>query len=241
VTGWIFNIVAMGLLTASAIGTAAKAGESSSTTVSAPLEPAALLVFGDSITDGYGLEREEAFPARLQERIAARGWPLQVVNGGLSGETTAAGLRRIGWLLKRRYDYVLLELGANDGLRGVALSETRKNLQAIIDQVKKAYPDVEFIIAGMRMPPNLGAQYTDEFAAIFPDLARKNGAALIPFLLEGVGGIPELNLRDGIHPTAAGHEILADNAWQVLEPLLASRFTLIESTEKTDASGEASH
>ncbi len=223
VTVWIKIPLAVGLLVASLAGTGARADESSASDAAQP-QPAVLLVFGDSIADGYGLQREEAFPARLQERIEARGWPVEVVNGGLSGETSAAGLRRINWLLKRRFDYVLLELGANDGLRGVVLSETRKNLQAIIDRVRAAYPEVELLIAGMRIPPNLGAKYADEFAAIFPELARKNRAALIPFLLEGVGGVAELNLPDGIHPTAKGHGILADNAWAILEPLLAARY-----------------
>ena len=185
---------------------------------------AVLLVFGDSIADGYGLERAQAFPALVQQRIAARGWPVKVVNAGLSGETSAAGRRRIGWLLRRPYDYVLLERGANDGLRGLPLAETRKNLQAIVDRVKEKNPAVRFVIAGMRIPPNLGARYADEFAAIFPRLAADNDAALIPFLLEGGGGVPELNLPDGIHPAAAGHELLADNVWRVLAPMLAARY-----------------
>ena len=235
-TAWLRNLVGASLL---ASGTCIEAQASESSTAAeigstAAVEPALLLVFGDSITDGYGLQREEAFPARLQQRVEARGWPVQVVNGGLSGETTAAGLRRIGWLLKRRFDYLLLELGANDGLRGVPLSETRKNLQAIIDRVRAKYPHVEFVIAGMRIPPNLGAKYADEFAAIFPDLAEENGAALIPFLLEGVGGVAELNLADGIHPTAKGHRILADNVWEVLEPLLAARFAPSESKAEAE-------
>ena len=195
----------------------------------AAADSAIVLVFGDSITDGYGLDRSKAFPALLQQKVDVAGWPVQVVNGGLSGETSAAGLRRIGWLLKRPVDFLLLELGANDGLRGVPLAETRKNLRAIIDRARESYPQLECIVAGMRIPPNLGSRYAEEFAAIYPQLAENSGAALIPFLLEGVGGVPELNLPDGIHPNEAGHRILADNAWAVIEPMLAQRFAPIQA------------
>ena len=180
------------LLAALAVVALAAAAPGPAAAVADTETAAVLLVFGDSIADGYGLERAQAFPALVQQRIAARGWPVKVVNAGLSGETSAAGRRRIGWLLRRPYDYVLLELGANDGLRGLPLAETRKNLQAIVDRVKEKNPAVRFVIAGMRIPPNLGARYADEFAAIFPRLAADNDAALIPFLLEGVGGVPEL-------------------------------------------------
>ena len=223
--GWLLAALAVVALAGATQGAAAAAADT---------ETAVLLVFGDSIADGYGLEREQAFPALVQQRIAARGWPVEVVNAGLSGETSAAGLRRIGWLLRRRYDYVLLELGANDGLRGLPPAATRKNLQAIVDRVKEKNPAVRFVIAGMRIPPNLGARYADEFAAIFPRLAADNEAALIPFLLEGVGGVPELNLPDGIHPAAAGHEILADNVWKVLEPMLATRYQALPPSESPE-------
>ena len=205
------------LLAALAVVALAAAAPGPAAAVADTETAAVLLVFGDSIADGYGLERAQAFPALVQQRIAARGWPVKVVNAGLSGETSAAGRRRIGWLLRRPYDYVLLELGANDGLRGLPLAETRKNLQAIVDRVKEKNPAVRFVIAGMRIPPNLGAQYADEFAAIFPRLAADNDAALIPFLLEHVGGHPDLNLADGKHPNVEGHRIIAETVWPILE------------------------
>ncbi len=183
-------------------------------------DPPVILFFGDSISAGYGIETEQAFPALIQQKIDAQGWAFKVVNAGLSGETTAAGLRRIDWILKRKIDFLVLELGGNDGLRGVPLNTTRKNLQAIIDRAKTKYPQVRIVIAGMQIPPNLGPEYTAEFRAIFPALAKKNKAALIPFLLERVGGVPELNLPDGIHPTPEGHKIVAENVWKTLKPLL---------------------
>jgi len=179
-----------------------------------------VLFFGDSLTAGYGVGEEQAFPALVQERLDSLGLDFQVVNAGLSGETSAGGLRRIGWILRRRVDVFVLELGANDGLRGVPLEETEKNLQAILDKVKEKCPQAALVVAGMRLPPNLGPEYAEGFRAIFPRLARRHGATLIPFLLEGVGGAPELNLPDGIHPTAAGHRRVAANVWAVLEPLL---------------------
>lgn len=179
-----------------------------------------ILFFGNSLTAGYGIDSQQAFPALIQDRLDSLGWAFQVVNAGLSGETSAGGLRRIGWLLRRRVEVFVLELGANDGLRGVPLAETEKNLQAILGKVKEKYPEAALVVAGMRLPPNLGPQYTEGFEAIFPRLARRHGAALIPFLLEGVGGVPELNLPDGIHPTPAGHRLVAANIWEVLEPVL---------------------
>jgi acyl-CoA thioesterase-1 len=179
-----------------------------------------ILVLGDSLAAGYGLDPSEAFPAILQKRITAAGLNFTVVNAGVSGDTSSGGLRRIDWSLKRRVDVLLLELGGNDGLRGIPVGLTQTNLQAIIDRTREKYPHVEVILAGMQIPPNMGLDYTASFAKIFPELAKANQAALIPFLLEGVGGRPELNLPDRIHPTAAGHEIVADNAWKVLKPVL---------------------
>lgn len=176
-----------------------------------------ILFFGDSLTAGMGLDTEEAFPALIQEKIDSLGLSYRVVNAGLSGETTAAGKNRIDWVLNQKVDVFVLELGANDGLRGVPLSETRNNLQAIIDFVKKENPETKIILAGMQIPPNLGLEYTTEFKNIFPELAAKNNLKLIPFLLEGVAGIPELNQNDGVHPTAKGHEIIAQNVWFVLK------------------------
>jgi acyl-CoA thioesterase-1 len=181
-----------------------------------------ILFFGDSLTAGYGLNPAQAFPALIQEKINARGWDLQVINAGLSGETTAGGLRRIDWVLQRPIAVLVLALGANDGLRGLAVAEAKRNLQAIIDRTRHKYPQVKIVLAGMQVPTNLGREYTTSFRAIFPDLAAANTAVLMPFLLEGVGGIPALNLPDGIHPNPAGHKIIAENVWQVLEPLVQS-------------------
>ena len=179
-----------------------------------------ILFFGNSITAGYQLAVEQAFPAIIQQWMDSLGYDYQAVNAGLSGETTASGKNRIEWLLRTVPDIFVLELGANDGLRGLPLEETPKNLQSIIDQVKAANPDVKIIIAGMRVPPNLGQEYTSGFERIFPKIAKDNEATLIPFILEKVAGIPELNLPDGIHPTPEGHLLLAETVWQYLQPIL---------------------
>lgn len=183
-------------------------------------EKPVILFFGNSLTAGMGVETGEAFPALIQEKIDSLGLEYEVVNAGLSGETTASGRNRLSWVLNQRVEIFVLELGANDGLRGIPLEETRRNLQAMIDQVREKNPDTEIILAGMQIPPNMGPEYTAEFRQIFPELAEKNDTHLIPFLLEGVAGNPELNQRDGIHPTAEGHEILAENVWEVLAPLV---------------------
>ena len=181
-----------------------------------------LLFFGDSLTAGYGLDPAQAFPAIIQEMINARGWNFRVINAGLSGETTAGGLRRIDWVLQRPVAVLVLALGANDGLRGLPVAEAKRNLQAIIDRTKHKYPQAKLVLAGMQVPTNLGQEYTTSFRALFPDLATTNNALLIPFLLEDVAGVPALNLPDGIHPNPAGHHIIAENVWKVLEPLLQS-------------------
>jgi acyl-CoA thioesterase-1 len=179
-----------------------------------------ILFFGTSLTAGYGLDPTEAYPALIQNRIDSLQMPYKVINGGLSGETSAGGKGRIDWLLKQRVDIFVLELGANDGLRGLPVSQTIKNLQAIIDRVKAKYPDAKMVLAGMQVPPNMGAKYAADFKNMFPDLAKKNQMALIPFLLDKVGGVPKLNQADGIHPTAEGDKILAENVWAVLKDLL---------------------
>lgn len=179
-----------------------------------------ILFFGNSLTAGYGLDREQAFPALVQARIDSLGWNFEVFNAGLSGETSAGGLRRIDWLLRRPIDVFVLELGANDGLRGVDTKDTHANLQQIVERVKAKNLKAALVIAGMQMPPNLGAEYAEAFAAIFPALAKKNNAALIPFLLEGVGDQPALNLPDGNHPNAEGHQIVAETVWATLGPVL---------------------
>ncbi len=179
-----------------------------------------ILFFGTSLTAGYGLDPTEAYPALIQNRVDSLKMPYNVINGGLSGETSAGGKGRIDWLLKQPVDVFVLELGANDGLRGLPVAQTIKNLQDIIDRVKAKYPNVKLVMAGMQVPPNMGAKYASDFKNIFPDLAKKNQMALIPFLLDKVGGIPKLNQADGIHPTAEGDKILAENVWVVLKGLL---------------------
>lgn len=179
-----------------------------------------IVFFGNSLTAGYGLSPEEAFPAIIQKRIESLGLPYQVINAGVSGETSSGGKTRIDWILREPVDIFVLELGANDGLRGTPLSETKKNLQDIIDIVKAKYPKIKLVFAGMEIPPNMGQAYTAEFRTIYTDLAAKNNMTLIPFLLQGVGGEPALNQADGIHPTAEGHRIVADNVWKELQKLL---------------------
>jgi len=184
--------------------------------------PRVVLFLGDSITAGYGLDPSQAFPALIQQKIDAQRWNFKVINAGQSGDTSAGGLGRMDWLLKNKIDVLVLELGANDGLRGLPVENSKKNLQAIIDHTKDKYPEAKVIVAGMKVPPNMGGDYGRKFEAVFVDLAKNNNAPLIPFILEGVGGLPELNLADGIHPTAKGHEIVAANVWKVLEPVLRS-------------------
>ena len=179
-----------------------------------------ILFYGDSLTAGYGLSTEDAFPAIVEEKLNKKGKPTKVVNAGLSGETSAGGLNRLDWVLKQPIDVFVLELGANDGLRGLPLDQTQKNLQAIIDKVKTKYPKAKIVIAGMLVPPNMGPDYTASFRKIFPELAKKNKATLIPFLLQDVAGNEKLNIADGIHPNVEGHKIVADNVLKVIEPLL---------------------
>ncbi|MFN4145537.1 MAG: arylesterase [Runella sp.] len=179
-----------------------------------------ILIFGNSLTAGYGLEPDEAYPSILQQKIDSLGLPYKVINAGVSGETTAGGNSRLDWVLKTKVDIFVLELGGNDGLRGIPASETRKNLQAMIDKVKAKYPDAVIILAGMQVPPSMGKKYGDEFRGIYPQIAKDNNVALIPFLLEGVGGEVALNQKDGIHPNAQGAKIVAHNVWEILKDLL---------------------
>lgn len=180
-----------------------------------------ILFFGDSITAGYGLDdTNKAFPGLIQAKIDSLGLDYVVVNSGLSGETSAGGKSRIQWILNQDIDVFILELGANDGLRGVALTETKANLQAIIDAVKTKSPDTKIILAGMQMPPNFGQEYTAEFKALYYDLASENNLDFIPFILKDVGGVAALNQSDGIHPTAEGHKIIANTVWDFLTPVV---------------------
>lgn len=183
-------------------------------------EQKTVLFFGDSLTAGFGLDPSQAYPALIQEKIDAEDLPYEVINGGLSGETTAGGLRRINWMLRRQIDVMVLALGPNDFLRGLGLEQTEKNLRGIIEKAREANPQMRIVIAGMQAPPNLGTEYTEAFAAIYPRLAKTYNAPLIPFLLQDVGGIAELNQADGIHPTAKGNRIMAETVWAVLEGVL---------------------
>jgi len=182
-----------------------------------------VLFLGTSLTAGLGVSPEEAYPALIERKIDSAGYEFRVVNAGVSGETAAGGLRRAEWLLRQPIGVLVLELGANDALRGQDLAETRRSLQEIISLTKAAHPAAAIVIAGMQAPTNMGRAYTGEFRRMFSDLASANGAVLIPFLLEGVGGIAELNQADGIHPTAEGHRMMAETVWRVLEPVLLGR------------------
>ena len=182
------------------------------------MEKKTILFFGNSLTAGYGLEdADQAFPAVIQRKIDSLNLPYKVVNAGLSGETTAGGVNRINWLLKQPIDIFVLELGANDGLRGIPVTETKKNLQSILDTVKARYPEAKRILLGMEVPPNMGGKYVAEFRLIFREIAEKNNLPFVPFMLEGVAGNVNLNLRDGIHPTGEGYKIVAENVWDVLK------------------------
>mgnify|MGYP001062685772 CR=1 FL=1 len=189
-------------------------------TAHAEESPTQILFFGDSLTAGYGIDPDLAYPALIRKKIDAAGIDAEVTIGAVSGDTSAGGLRRIDWMLRKPVDIFVLALGANDGLRGTGTETTAKNLQAIIDKVKARNPEATIVIAGMRLPPSLGKDYTDAFAAIYPALAAANNAVLIPFLLEGVGGHIEFNLADRIHPNAQGHEIVSETVWRVLRPTL---------------------
>ncbi len=183
--------------------------------------PEKTIVFlGDSLSAGYGVQPNESFPALIGEKIQAAKLPFRVENAGLSGDTTAGGLRRIDWLLQRPIDLLVIELGGNDGLRGLPVASLKSNLQAIIDKTKAKNPKAKIVIAGIQIPPNLGADYARSFQQAYPEIAQANQAMLIPFLLEGVGGMRELNQPDQIHPTAAGHRAIAETVWRILEPSL---------------------
>lgn len=188
-------------------------------TAATPVADAPVIVaLGDSLTAGYGLAQSQAWPALVQARLDAEGYRYRIVNAGVSGDTSAAGLARLDWQLRQKPAILVLELGGNDGLRGLPVEHTRKNLGETIARSKAAGAAV--ILAGMQVPPNMGADYTEAFRAMFPALAAEHEVPLIPFLLEGVAGDPRLNQPDGIHPTAEGQKLLAETVWQTLRPLL---------------------
>jgi len=180
-----------------------------------------IVAFGDSLTAGLGVAAEEAYPARLQRRLDEQGLRYRVINAGVSGDTTAGGVRRVDWVLKSRPVLVILELGGNDGLRGLNLDETKANLERIIKRCQDA--SVTVILAGMKLPPNYGAEYTKGFEAIYPALAKQYRLTLIPFFLDGVAGSASLNQADGIHPTSEGYRIIADKVMETVKPLLNGR------------------
>jgi len=197
--------------------------QAKSSTTTATAQPVkTILFFGNSLTAGYGLDPSESFPSLIQEKIDSADLKYKSVNAGVSGETSAGGAARIEWILKQPVDVFVLELGANDGLRGIPVAETKKNLQAIIDKVKEKYPQAKMVLAGMQIPPSMGQDYSLKFRNLYPQLAKENNMTLVPFLLQGVGGIRVLNQQDGIHPTAEGAKIVAQNVWSVLETVLKS-------------------
>ena len=180
-----------------------------------------IIFFGNSLTAGYGVETAEAFPGLIQRKLDSLGHDYNVINAGVSGETTASGLSRVEWVVKRQpVEIFVLELGGNDGLRGIKPEETNKNLSAIIDKVREIHPDVKILLAGMMVPPNMGQAYAEEFQKVFPKIAQEKEVNLIPFLLKDVGGEEDLNQPDGIHPTPEGHKIVAETVWNHLKDIL---------------------
>ena len=183
------------------------------------VETKTIIFYGDSITAGYGIGTEFAFPKLIELKLAKDGFDVEVVNAGLSGETSAGGLTRIDWILNRQFDVFVLELGANDGLRGLPVNVTHKNLQDIINKVRSKYPNTQIVLAGMMVPPNMGQDYAKAFEELYPQLAKNNNTLIIPFILKDVAGIVELNQPDGIHPNAKGHKIIADNLYPYFKDL----------------------
>ena len=181
-------------------------------------EKAVVLAFGDSLTAGYGVKNEESYPSKLQEKISSAGFPHKVVNAGVSGDTTAGGVRRIRWLMKHEPEIVILALGANDGLRGLSIDEMRKNLEIMITICREH--NAQILLAGMKALPNYGEDYMREFETVFPELAEKHELIFLPFLLEGVAGEREYTQSDGLHPLASGYSIITDLVWQRLKPML---------------------
>lgn len=207
-----------------ACSTNENSSENASTISEEPVEESSpkptILFFGNSLTAGYGLDEDETFPSLIEEKLNSEGLEYKVINAGLSGDTSASGLSRLDWFLEDEPAIFVLELGGNDGLRGIDLAETKSNLKAILNKVRSKYPDTQLILAGMQIPPNMGPAYTIRFAEIYPEVAKEENVYLIPFLLEGVAGDPDLNLPDGIHPTAEGQKIVAETVWTHLKGLL---------------------
>ena len=207
--------------------------------VASAAQPKTILVFGDSLSDGFMLKRSEAYPALLAKKLNAAGLDFQVTNASAAGGTTQGGLERLPPHLKHRIDIFILELGINDAFRGLSVDQIQHNLQQIIDKVKARNPNVRVVIAGMQLPNYAGDDYVSAFGKMFGDLAAKNAAALVPYLLEGVAGDPSLNLPDGIHPNAAGQKILAENVWRVLEPIAREVDALSSRAERRTSPSES--
>ena len=205
---------------APASSSAPSSSQPSASSAGAASTPPVVLFLGTSLTAGQGLDREEAYPALIQKKIDAAALGYRVVNAGVGGDTSADALGRLDWLLRQRVDVLVVETGANDALRGQDPAATRENIRAILQKARAHRPPPRLVLVGMEAPRNLGADYVRRFHAIYPDLARETGAVLVPFLLEGVGGVESLNQADGIHPTAEGQARLAENVWRVLEPVL---------------------
>jgi acyl-CoA thioesterase-1 len=180
-----------------------------------------VLFFGTSLTAGYGLNPDQAFPSLIQKKADSAGLAIQTVNAGLSGETTAGAARRIDWVLRSPADVIVIEAGANDALRGLAPDAARRNLETVIAAVRKRQPQSKILLVQMEAPPNFGVAYTNSFRAIYGEVARSENVTLLPFLLDGVAGIPRLNQADGVHPNVQGERIVADNLWRALEPIIA--------------------
>jgi len=183
-------------------------------------ERPALLFLGTSLTAGYGIDPAKAYPALIQQKIDAAGLSYRVINAGVSGETSAGAVRRVDWLLQQPVSVLVIESGANDGLRGLPVDSLRSNIDAILTRAHQLQPGAKLVLVGMKIPPNYGRAYSQQFESIYPQLARAHGASLVPFLLEGVGGISGLNQADGVHPTAEGQRRMAETMWRVLEPIL---------------------
>ena len=182
-----------------------------------------VVFLGTSLTAGLGVEPEQAYPALIQQKIDSAGLGYRVVNAGVSGETSAGARRRVDWLLREPVAVLVVETGANDGLRGLPPDSLRANIQAVLDRARSLPSSPKLVLVGMRVPPNYGRGYSQQFQSIYPELARANDAALVPFLLDRVGGVPALNQADGVHPTAAGQRVMAETVWRVLEPLLKGK------------------
>jgi acyl-CoA thioesterase I len=179
-----------------------------------------ILFLGTSLTAGYGIDPDQAYPALIQQKIDSANLPYRVINAGVSGETSAGAVRRVDWLLQQPVAVLVVETGANDGLRGLPIDSLRSNIRAILHRARQLQPSAKLVLVGMKIPPNYGRSYSGSFEAIYPELARESGATLVPFLLQGVGGVSALNQADGVHPTAQGQRKMAETVWRVLEPVL---------------------